>query len=57
MDKKAKMIKIGNTSFRTDISSVMKYKQFKEVYSDKLKGIDIDKAWTDLGGKLPKQGD
>jgi len=57
MDKKAKMIKIGNTSFRNDIGSVMKYKQFKEVYSDKLKGIDIDKAWTELGGKLPTRSD
>lgn len=46
------MIKIGNTSFRKGIASVMKYKEFKEVYSDKLKGIDIDKAWLELGGKL-----
>lgn len=49
------MIKIGNTTFQKDMPSIMKYKEFKAVYSDKLKGIDIDDAWKELGGKLPGQ--
>lgn len=56
MEKKAKMIKIGNTSFRVDLPSVMKYRDFKSTYEKVLRGIDIDKAWIDLGGKLPKKG-
>ena len=56
MDK-PKMIKIGNTSFRPNISSIMEYKAFKEVYGDKLKGIDLDEAWIELGGKVPGKGD
>ena len=58
MSGKGKAIKIGNTSFRADLPSVMKYKEFKSRYEDVLRGIDIDKAWVQLGGKLPnKQSD
>jgi len=55
--KEGKMIKLGNTSFRKGIASIMKYRDFKTVYANKLKGIEIDAAWEKLGGKLPKQGD
>lgn len=51
------MIKIGNTSFRPDFTSVTTYKKFKDDYEKVLRGIDIDKAWVELGGKLPKRGD
>jgi len=53
----SKAIKIGNTSFRADLPSVMKYKEFKSRYEEVLRGIDIDKAWVQLGGKLPKGSD
>jgi len=57
MSEKPKYIKIGNTSFRNDLPSVQTYKAFKSLYEDKLRGIDIDEAWVELGGKLPKKSD
>ena len=55
--EKVKFIKIGNTSFRPDFTSITTYKKFKDDYEKKLRGVDMDKAWVELGGKLPKRGD
>jgi len=55
MEGKGKSIKIGNASFRPNLPSVMKYKEFKSNYEEVLRGYDIDKAWVELGGKLPNK--
>ncbi len=54
---KVKAIKIGNTSFRGDFVSGTTYKKFKNDYEKVMRGVDMDKAWTELGGKLPKSSD
>ena len=55
--KEVKFIKIGNTSFRPDFTSMTTYKKFKNDYEKIMRGVDMDKAWAELGGKLPKNSD
>lgn len=55
--EKSKIIKIGNTSFRNDLPSIMTHKSFKKSYSEILKGMDLDEVWVKLGGKITKHSD
>lgn len=48
-------MKYNNTSFSKNACENMSFTRFKELFSEKLKGHDLEKIFAELGGKMPKR--
>ena len=47
-------MKLGNTDFKNNLGKDISLSKFKKVYAGILRGIDIEKAYVLLGGKIKK---
>lgn len=47
-------VRIGRITFRQGLGKQLSLPEFQRIYGERLKGIDIEKAWQQLGGTIEK---